>query len=72
MTCYSITMQPVKRPVGGGFMEKRQRNENLRRYYQKHPGISHASLARIFKISRARVTQILARTNHLTQVEGDK
>ena len=48
-----------KRPVGGGFQQKKQRNENLRQYHLNHPKATHACIARVFKISRARVTQIL-------------
>ena len=40
-------------------MEKKKRNENLRQYHLAHPEMTHAKLARIFKISRVRVTQIL-------------
>jgi len=48
-----------KRLIGGSFMEKKKRNENLRQYHLAHPEMTHAKLARIFKISRVRVTQIL-------------
>jgi hypothetical protein len=48
-----------KKSVGGGFMAKKERNENLRRYHLRYPKMTHTNLARIFKISRVRVTQIL-------------
>jgi len=53
----------TKRPVGGGFLAKTDRNENIYQYYLRHPKMTHANLARIFKVSRARVTQILSRRN---------
>jgi len=52
------------RPVGGSFLTKKARNENLYRYHLKYPNMTHSNLARIFKVSRARVTQLL------NQVEG--
>jgi len=54
-----MSEEVTKRPVGGGFMKKIDRDENLRRYYREHPGMTHRALAHVFKISRARVTQIL-------------
>ena len=48
-----------KKPIGGGFLAKKDRNENLRRYHKAHPEMTHTNLARVFRISRARVTQIL-------------
>ena len=57
-------MNTIRRPVGGGFLKKEQRNENLRQYHLRHPEITHKNLARIFKISRARVTQILNDGSH--------
>ena len=61
--CYSITVMNnnTKRPVGGGFLTKKDRNENLYQYHLKYPKMTHSNLARIFKISRVRVTQILTR-----------
>jgi len=41
-------------------MQKSRRNENLRRYHREHPEITQANLAKIFKISQPRVTQILS------------
>jgi len=52
-------IEETKRLVGGGFMAKKGRNENLRQYHKRYPGMTHRNLARIFKISRVRVTQIL-------------
>ena len=60
--CYSIAKMSNKianRPVGGGFLQKKQRNENLYQYHLRYPEMTHLMLARIFKISRVRVTQIL-------------
>jgi hypothetical protein len=54
---------PNKRPVGGAFLAKIERNGNLKRYHKSHPKMTHAMLARIFKISRVRVTQILGKEN---------
>ena len=48
-----------KRPIGGGFLQKKGRNEALYRYHLRHPDMTHSNLGRIFKISRGRVTQIL-------------
>ena len=48
-----------KRPVGGGFMAKTRRNDDLWQYHLDHPDMTHVELAQEFKISRARVTQIL-------------
>jgi len=61
--CYAITMMisnNITRPVGGGFLRKKDRNSNLYQYHLKYPKMTHSALARIFKISRVRVTQILA------------
>jgi len=54
-----MSEQVTKRPVGAGYMAKIGRDENLRRYYREHPGMTHLALAHVFKISRGRVTQIL-------------
>ena len=59
-----------KRPVGGGFLQKTQRNENLWNYHKRHPEMSHAKLGRVFKISRVRVTQLL-KENNLPWEDGD-
>jgi len=53
-----------KRPVGGGFQQKKERNENLHQYHLRHPEMTHLNLAHIFKISRARVTRILNDGSH--------
>jgi len=37
-----------------------KRNEKLREYYRKHPGMSYAALGRVFKLSRERIRQILS------------
>jgi len=47
---------------------KTERNENLRRYAKAHPNMTHDKLARIFKISRGRVTQILSGQRELDDV----
>jgi len=57
-------IKETKRPVGGGFMAKEERNENLRQYHKRYPEMTHANLARVFKISRARVTQLLKEGNN--------
>lgn len=50
-------------------MRKDERNENLRRYHERYPKMTHADLAKVFKISRARVTQIL---NNQLSIEETK
>jgi hypothetical protein len=39
--------------------KKTTRNEHVYRYHLAHPEMKHKVLARIFKVSRARITQIL-------------
>ena len=37
----------------------RKRNENIIRYKQEHPGASQRAIAKVFKISQARISKIL-------------
>ena len=47
---YNIGMKSVK---------VTKRNEKLKAYYRKHPGMSYAALGRVFKLTRERIRQIL-------------
>ena len=53
-------------------MQKSTRNENLRRYHKRYPRMTHADLARVFKISRVRVTQILNNQMSLEEVSPNE
>jgi len=64
--------QTGQRPPGGAFMQKSTRNENLRRYHARYPRMTHADLARVFKISRVRVTQILNNQMSLEEVSPNE
>jgi len=37
----------------------KERDENLRKYHEAHPGMSQRALAKVFKVSQARISKIL-------------
>ena len=40
-----------------------KRNENIRRYHDKHPKMSQAAIGKVFKVDQSLVSRILSKSN---------